>query len=101
LYDYQTYLTKVITEKDLDFKSIKKVEIVADDSLCIAMSDGPMKIFDIQQWAIIKTIKGYHTKTVNWMLPYKQNENERPRIIAVSGDSLMACWNVDLATATI
>jgi hypothetical protein len=47
-YNYLTYLTKAITEKDLDFKSVKKVEIVAEDSLCLAMSDGPMKIFDVQ-----------------------------------------------------
>lgn len=100
-YNYLSYLTKVITEKDLDFKSVKKAEIVSEDSLCLAMSDGPMKIFDVQQWCIVKTIKGYHSKTVNWILPYKQNESERPRIVAASSDSLMACWNVDLGTATI
>lgn len=60
-----------------------------------------MKIFDVQQWAIIKTIKGYHSKTVNWIVPYKQNESERPRIIATSLDSLMACWNVDIGQSTI
>lgn len=74
-YNYLTYLTKAITEKELDFKSIKKAEIIAEDSLCLALSDGPMKIFDVQQWAIVKTIKGYHSKTVNWILPYKQNES--------------------------
>lgn len=101
LYNYVTYLTKVITEKELDFKSVRKVEVVSEDSLCLAMTDGPMKIFDVQQWQLTKTIKGYHSKTVNWILPYKQNESERPRIVASSLDSLMACWNVDLATATI
>ena len=40
-------------------------------------------------------MKGYHTKTINYMISYKQNQINRPRLIISSVDGLLACWNVD------
>jgi len=64
------------------------------------LTDGSLKIMDnrdlyTKNMMPIKTIRGYHTKSINWLIAYCQNQNEMPRIITVSGaDGLMACWNI-------
>lgn len=43
----------------------------------------------------IKVLKGYHNKSINQMISYKQNAYNRARLIVCSIDGLMACWNPD------
>ena len=66
------------------------------------MNDGSFKVLDNKDLysknsMLVRTVKGYHTKPINWIFSYSQNYNEMPRVITASAqDSLMACWNVDM-----
>lgn len=94
-YDYCTDVNRTIPEKELDSKLIRKVEQISDEAVCVGASDGSLKIIDVNHLATIKTIKGYYSKPITWIIAYKQSEYERPRVIAASSDSSMACWNID------
>jgi hypothetical protein len=59
-----------------------------------------VKVIDLKQKAVVKLMKGYHSKTVSALLSYKQNQNDRPRLIASSVDGTLACWNADTALET-
>jgi len=65
------------------------------------LNDGSFKVMDTKDLygkntVTMKSIRGYHTKAITWLISYCQNINEMPRVITVSAqDGLMACWNVD------
>lgn len=88
-------MTRCLTEKDLDSKVIRKVEQVSDEAICVGTVDGVLKIVDVREFTVTKTFRGYYSKPITWIVAYKQCENDRPRVIAASLDSTMACWNVD------
>lgn len=63
-------------------------------------SEGGVRIIDVKQLSVVKTMKGYHQKPINALLSYKQNEIDRPRLIVSSLDGTLACWNADTAVET-
>lgn len=107
LYDYITDGIKMISEKEMEQKNIRKVPLLwsqvcvySENKLCISLNDGSFKVLDNKDFYTknsmsIKTVRGYHTKPISWMIAYCQNENENPRMVTVSVDGLMACWNLD------
>lgn len=53
----------------LESKTIKSVVILSQKYLSVGCSDGFIKIFDINDWNFVKTIRT--AKTINLMLAYK------------------------------
>jgi WD40 repeat protein len=94
-YDYITDQTEVITPILLEGKNAKSLSIIDHQFLAVGCSDGSIKIFDVVNWNFTKTVKGYHVKPINYIIAYKQNQVNRPRVIVSSVDGLLACWNVD------
>ena len=94
-FDYQTDITRTITEKELDSKLVRKIEQVSDEAVCVGTTDGVLKIIDVNHFAVTRTFKGHYSKPITWIVAYKQSENDKPRVIAASSDSTMACWNID------
>lgn len=98
-YDYVTDHTDIIGPSILENKSVKCISIMNHQYLLIGCVDGFIKIFDMVAWTLAKTLKGYHTKSINFIKSYKQNLINRPKFIVSSNDGLMACWTIDLENA--
>ena len=94
-YDYVTDHSDIITAIMLDNKTVKCISILNPQFLVIGCTDGFIKIFDMSIWAMSKTLKGYHAKTVNLLISFKQNLTNKPKFIASSTDGLLACWGPD------
>lgn len=94
-YDYVTDHSDVISSVMLEGKTVKCISVMSQQYLLIGCGDGLIKVFDIVAWSMMKTLKGYHTKTVTSIISFKQNLMTRPKFIASSSDGLMGCWGVD------
>ncbi|CAD8103442.1 unnamed protein product [Paramecium primaurelia] len=93
-YKYCSDYSDLITNGPIGVSN-KCLEFI--DSQYIAVGGEGVKIIDLKQNLIVKTMKGYHQKGINQMLSYKQNQFDRPRLVASSLDGTMACWNADTA----
>lgn len=70
-WDYYTENLETITPSMLESKSIKSVVILSQKYISVGCSDGCIKIFDINEWTFVKTIRT--AKSINLMVAYKQN----------------------------
>ena len=98
-YDYVTDHTELISPAILDNKTVKCLSIMSHQYLIIGCGEGFIKIFDMSSWTIAKTLKGYHAKSINLMIAFKQNLINRPKFIVSSTDGLMACWSIELESS--
>lgn len=98
-YDYVTDNSEIIGPTILENKTVKCISIMSHQYLIIGCGEGFIKIFDMIAWNIAKTLKGYHAKSINSIISFRQNSINRPKFIASSIDGLMGCWGVDLDSA--
>ncbi|KAL4511824.1 hypothetical protein ABPG72_012669 [Tetrahymena utriculariae] len=97
-YDYILDNYKAISPQDLEQKSVKIIQAIDYQYIAVGCGDGSIKIFDISQWVFSKTMREVHSKAVNFIIPYKQDQSSRPRLIVSSLDGNISCWNVDSNT---
>lgn len=95
-YNYVTDQSDIVGPSVLDNKSIKCISVMNYQYLLIGCVDGLIKVFDMVTWTLAKTLKGYHTKSINCIKSFKQNLINRTKFIVASTDGLMACWGVEL-----
>ena len=99
-YDYLSDQAEELSSLQFEFKQLKVFEIINEQYLAVGCSDGSLKIIDLIKKMCVKTMKGYHSKAITSIIAYKQNQQDRPRIIVNSQDGLLACWNVDTNVET-
>jgi len=94
-YDYVSEKNETISISQLDGKQPRCVEPVDMKHLAVGCTDGYVKNFDLGAWATVKTLKGFHHKTVYNMMGYKQGDNSKNRLVVSGSDGTLACWNVE------
>lgn len=51
----------------------------SESKLCVSLNDGSFRVFDKDAYSknamTMKTIRGFHTKPITWILAYCQNTN--------------------------
>jgi len=87
-YDYTNDFKKEVILTDL---KIKVLEILDNKLIVIGFSDGSIKIYDVVEQNFCKTLRGYHKKDINHIIPYTHDVKDKPRLIVSSKDGLLAC----------
>ena len=94
--DYRTGEKKWVQSNAFESKLISCIEFVDSSYLAIGFTDGSIRLFDLEDWEVVKLFpRGTHTKQITQLLSYSKNLSQRSLLISVSGEGVIAVWNVD------
>lgn len=97
--DYRNGEKIVLHYSQFENKGICCIEFVDSSYMAIGFSDGSIRIFDIEDWEVVKVFpRGTHSKQITQLLSYSKNLNQRSSLISTGGDGVIAVWNVDTCT---
>lgn len=94
---HRVYFYDYLSDKctSLAEKGVKQVTPIDEHYLALGYSDGQIRILDMGTFRVVKTLRGYHQKAFTFLWAYKQNHNQRARLLAASKDGMIGCWNAD------
>ena len=97
--DYRSGEKLFLHYSKFENKTICCIEFVDSSYLAIGFSDGSIRIFDIEDWEVVKVFpRGTHTKQITHLISYSKNLNQRSLLISAGGEGVIAVWNVDTCT---
>ena len=66
------------------------IEIVDSSYLAIGCHDGSIRIWDCEEWQVIKVFqRGSHTKAVTHLLSFSNNLRQRPLLLSAGNDGVI------------
>ena len=99
IIDYRTGEKKSLHYSKFENKGICCIEAVDSSYLSIGFSDGSIRIFDIEDWEVVKIFpRGTHIRQITQLISYSKNLSQRSLLISAGADGIIAVWNVDTCT---
>lgn len=97
--DYRTGEKKTLHYSKFENKCICCIEFVDSSYLAVGFSDGSIRIFDIEDWEVVKVFpRGTHLRQITHLVSFSKNLSQRSLLISAGADGVIAVWNVDTCT---